>query len=96
MILLSNFLIPLALPMTNILISTPNQTPIYLRRPTGVGSCAGQDSIPNDAYKTLVDTNDAWISKRTGIRNRHVIKKGSNLREIAVESAQTALQVRRY
>lgn len=64
----------------------------YKCRPTGVGSCAGQDSIPNDAYKTLVDTNDAWISKRTGIRNRHVIKKGSNLREIAVESAQTALQ----
>lgn len=45
----------------------------------------------NDAFATLVDTNDAWISKRTGIRNRHVIKEGSSLREIAVESAKAAL-----
>ena len=45
----------------------------------------------NDAFASLVDTNDAWISKRTGIRNRHVIKEGSSLREIAIESALAAL-----
>jgi len=60
-------------------------------KPLGVGACAGQGVMSNDAFATLVDTNDAWISKRTGIRNRHVIKEGSSLREIAVESALAAL-----
>jgi 3-oxoacyl-[acyl-carrier-protein] synthase-3 len=60
-------------------------------RPISIGSCAGQASMPNSAFETLVDTNDAWISKRTGIRNRHVIQPGSSLRDIAVESAKAAL-----
>ena len=57
----------------------------------GVGACAGQEVMPNDAFATLVDTSDAWISKRTGIRNRHKLKEGSSLREIAVESAIASL-----
>lgn len=60
-------------------------------RPIGIGACAGQSVMPNSAFETLVDTNDAWISKRTGIRNRHVIQPGSSLRSIAVESALAAL-----
>jgi len=60
-------------------------------KPMGVGACAGQSVMNNDAFASLVDTNDAWISKRTGIRNRHVIKEGSSLREIAIESALAAL-----
>lgn len=60
-------------------------------RTIGVGACAGQDVMPNDHFETLVDTSDAWISKRTGIRSRHVLKAGSSLREIAVISANEAL-----
>ena len=60
-------------------------------RPIGIGACAGQSVMPNSAFESLVDTNDAWISKRTGIRNRHVIQPGSSLRGIAVESAIAAL-----
>eukprot|EP01036_Dinobryon_divergens_P030592 gene30592-39861_t len=60
-------------------------------KPIGVGACGGQEVISNDAFASLVDTSDAWISKRTGIRKRHVIKTGSSLREIAVESARAAL-----
>jgi len=60
-------------------------------RPIGVGACAGQSVMQNDAFASLVDTSDAWISKRTGIRNRHVLKPGSSLREIAIDSAQKAL-----
>lgn len=60
-------------------------------RTIGVGACAGQDVMSNDNFETLVDTSDAWITKRTGIRSRHIIKAGSSLREIAVISANEAL-----
>lgn len=60
-------------------------------RPVGVGAAPGQSVIPNDAFETLVDTNDAWITKRTGIHRRHVIEKGSSLRELAIQSAKEAL-----
>jgi len=60
-------------------------------RPIGVGACAGQNVIPNDAFVSLVDTNDAWISKRTGIRRRHVLKEGASLRSISTESAMQAI-----
>ena len=60
-------------------------------RPVGIGSAAGQSTMSNDAFQSLVDTSDKWISKRTGIRNRHMIKKGSTLRELGVDSAKQAL-----
>mmetsp|Transcript_40891 Transcript_40891/g.41764 ORF Transcript_40891/g.41764 Transcript_40891/m.41764 type:complete len:404 (+) Transcript_40891:146-1357(+) len=58
----------------------------------GVGSSAGKNMMPNDSFETLVDTNDKWISKRTGIRNRHIIEQGSSLRQISIASAQEALE----
>ena len=60
-------------------------------RPIGIGAFAGQEIVKNQAFESLVDTNDEWISKRTGIRNRHVIGAGSSLREIAIESAKRSL-----
>jgi hypothetical protein len=63
----------------------------FKAKAVGVGSCAGQDNLPNSAFESLVDTNDAWIGKRTGIRNRHVIAKGSSMRDISIISAKAAL-----
>jgi len=60
-------------------------------RPVGVGACAGQQTVPNKAFEALVDTNDAWIKKRTGIAKRHLLAEGVGLRDIAVASAQEAL-----
>lgn len=59
---------------------------------TGVGAHAGQERIVNDAFATLVDTSDAWISKRTGIRSRHVLKEGTSLRDISSSSGADALR----
>ena len=61
-------------------------------RPLGIGACAGQSVMKNEAFETLVDTSDAWISKRTGIRSRHVIQSGSSLREISITAAKDALK----
>jgi 3-oxoacyl-[acyl-carrier-protein] synthase-3 len=58
---------------------------------TGVGAHAGQEVMPNDAFTSLVDTNDAWISKRTGIRKRRLLQEGVSLRDISASSATDAL-----
>eukprot|EP01041_Mallomonas_annulata_P010861 gene10861-22678_t len=71
--------------------STPGRSWLKCRM-IGIGSCAGSNVMPNEAFETLVDTNDAWISKRTGIRKRHMIGEGSSLRQIATESALEALR----
>ena len=57
----------------------------------GVGGCAGQNVIENDAFASLVDTSDAWISRRTGIRKRHILQGGSSLRSISIDAAKEAL-----
>eukprot|EP01035_Chromulina_nebulosa_P017596 gene17596-23168_t len=61
-------------------------------RPIGIGGIAGANVVPNDYFQTLVDTSDAWISKRTGIRNRHFIEEGSTLRKLAITAAEEALK----
>lgn len=61
-------------------------------RPTGVGGFAGENLMHNDDFVSLVDTNDEWIGKRTGIRKRRLIKEGSSLRGLAKEAAEDALR----
>jgi hypothetical protein len=39
----------------------------------GCGSAVPSLTISNDELSKIVDTNDEWISVRTGIRNRRVI-----------------------
>jgi 3-oxoacyl-[acyl-carrier-protein] synthase-3 len=72
-------------------LSTPGKSWIK-SKPIGVGAFAGQEVMNNEAFVSLVDTNDAWISKRTGIRNRHMLSSTSSLREIASKSAVEALE----
>ena len=57
----------------------------------------GQAVMPNDDFVSLVETSDKWISKRTGIRRRHMIAKtdsneNSGLRDIATQSGMAALK----
>lgn len=61
-------------------------------RPIGIGACGGQSTITNNALESLVETNDEWIRRRTGIHQRRVIGSGSSLREIAAISAREALK----
>ena len=36
-----------------------------------VGSYVPQNTVSNEDMSKVVDTNDEWISSRTGIKNRH-------------------------
>lgn len=59
----------------------------------GCGSAVPTLEISNDDLSKIVDTNDEWISVRTGIRNRRVLTGKDKMTNLAVEAAQKALEM---
>jgi len=59
---------------------------------TGVGGFLPRQVVTNDDFTRMVDTSDAWIVERTGIRQRHRIDPGMKTSDMAVEAARVALQ----
>ncbi|GHC63366.1 3-oxoacyl-ACP synthase III family protein [Ulvibacter litoralis] len=49
---------------------------MYTSKITGLGSYVPENVVTNDDLSKLMDTNDAWIQERTGIKERRHIKKG--------------------
>ena len=48
----------------------------------GVGKYIPSKVVTNDMLSQIMDTNDEWISSRTGIKQRH-ITTGENTSDIA-------------
>ena len=44
-------------------------------RIVGTGSAVPENIVTNDDLSRVVDTNDEWISTRTGIRERRIAKR---------------------
>ncbi|GJZ85923.1 3-oxoacyl-[acyl-carrier-protein] synthase 3 A, chloroplastic-like protein [Tanacetum coccineum] len=59
----------------------------------GCGSALPKRQFSNDDLAKIIDTNDEWISSRTGIRNRRILTDNETLTGLAVEAAQKALQM---
>ncbi len=59
----------------------------------GVGACAPDTVLSNDDLAKMVDTNDEWITTRTGIRRRHVLGKGETLSSLAKVACERALEM---
>lgn len=59
----------------------------------GCGSATPKLSLSNDYLSKIVDTNDEWISVRTGIRNRRVLSDGETITSLSVESSRKALEM---
>lgn len=57
----------------------------------GVGSCLPRRIMTNDDLAKLVDTSDAWITERTGIKSRHIAGEGETTKTLAVEACRRAL-----
>jgi 3-oxoacyl-[acyl-carrier-protein] synthase-3 len=57
----------------------------------GCGSYLPDNVVSNDALARTVDTNDAWIVERTGIRQRHIAVPGQTTSDLALEAARRAL-----
>jgi len=47
--------------------------------------------VTNDELAKRLDTSDAWISQRTGIRQRHIAAKGELTSDLAVAAARRTL-----
>jgi 3-oxoacyl-[acyl-carrier-protein] synthase-3 len=58
---------------------------------TGFGAARGETTVTNEEMRQYVDTNDAWIRKKTGIHKRNFAFKKSNC-DMAVEASETALK----
>ena len=58
---------------------------------TGVGGYLPDRLVTNEELSTRVDTTDAWIRERTGIRQRHQAADDQPVSDLAVEAARRAL-----
>lgn len=66
---------------------------MYTSRIVGIGKFVPENVVTNDDLSQLMDTNDAWIQERTGIKERRHIKKGdgNSTAVMGVKAAQMAL-----
>lgn len=58
---------------------------------TGLGSYLPEKIITNDDLSKTLDTNDEWISTRTGIKERRVVNKDETTASMGFHAAQKAL-----
>ncbi|MET0252382.1 MAG: beta-ketoacyl-ACP synthase III [Novosphingobium sp.] len=58
----------------------------------GSGSALPQRAVGNAEMAEMVDTTDAWIVERTGIRNRYIAGEGETTVTLATEAARRALE----
>lgn len=59
-------------------------------RIVGTGSCLPETVVTNDFLSTIMDTSDEWISSRTGIRERRLVKTETTA-SMSSEAAKRAL-----
>lgn len=58
----------------------------------GCGSYLPVEAVSNDELAKRVDTSDEWISKRTGIRQRHLAAEGELTSDLGINAARAALE----
>lgn len=60
---------------------------------TSIGGYVPDYILTNDELATMVDTNDEWITSRTGIKERRILKgEGKGVSYMGIKAANEALQ----
>lgn len=57
----------------------------------GCGHYLPAKVLTNDDLSKMVDTNDEWISTRTGIRSRHIVAEGELTSDMALKAVNQAM-----
>ncbi|QIE59012.1 ketoacyl-ACP synthase III [Rasiella rasia] len=67
---------------------------MYTSKISGVGHYVPENVVTNDDLSKLMETNDAWIQERTGIKERRHIKKGdgNSTSIMGAKAAKVALE----
>ncbi len=60
---------------------------------TGWGMAVPEKVLTNEDLAEIVDTNDAWIQSRTGIRERHIAAPEESTASLAAAAALEALKI---
>ena len=58
---------------------------------TGVGAALPTQVLSNEDLAKFLDTSDAWIYSRTGIRQRHILEANQRVTDLAVKAGKAAL-----
>ena len=61
---------------------------------TALGTYVPPRLLTNADLEKMVETNDQWILDRTGIRERHIVDKGTATSDLATQAARCALEKR--
>lgn len=59
---------------------------------TGIHGWAPEDLLTNSDLEKMVDTTDAWITSRTGIKERHILKGEKGTSDMAAEAVKGLLK----
>ena len=59
---------------------------------TAVGSFLPQTVLSNLDLEKIVDTNDEWITTRTGIKERRILDKGIGTSYMAIKAAKAIIE----
>ncbi|WP_051412037.1 hypothetical protein [Halonatronum saccharophilum] len=59
---------------------------------TGGGSFVPEKVLTNFDLEKMVETNDEWITIRTGIKERRIIEEGASTSDLAYNAAKIALE----
>ncbi len=57
-----------------------------------IGAYAPSKILSNEDLATMVDTSDEWITKRTGIKERHIAAENETTSDMGVEAAKLAIE----
>ena len=59
---------------------------------TGVGGYVPEKVYDNAYMESIVDTNDEWITRRTGIKERHISADNEYTTDMATIAAKRAIE----
>ena len=57
-----------------------------------IGAYVPSKILTNEELSAMVDTSDEWITKRTGIKERHIAAKNETTSDMGVEAAKKAIE----
>jgi 3-oxoacyl-[acyl-carrier-protein] synthase-3 len=59
----------------------------------GTGSFSPERVVKNSYFEEILDTSDEWITARTGIKERRMIKPGDALSDLVTPAAERAIEM---